>query len=383
LKTGASVSAEGIDVSRLVTVIVVHSLSYTGTTWLNAVLGSHPRAFALGPPKRAYDSRGRGWNDACLIHAGACPFWPRFHQRYDSKRNFFLQLAEASARDVIVINNPTADVVASELRHPDILVKPVNLIRDGRAIAASYLRHNGGSFFDAVTQFLYPAFHVFYFDPANTDTLCLRYEDVNREKRKALEALGAFIGLEYSPSALQFWRHEHHLTSGNHALVALITMGQGKPVLHLKEREFYEAEFQRMQQGEDAPFEDERWTDELTALDRFVFDLFCGVTNERFGYTRDRFTLSEIASFARELREAARAGAISRALLSAAVQEISDAERMAAGLEPAGWLRWSIAYRLGSRLRHTRAVRSALRLVPGTIKQAVRRVVARGSRLTS
>jgi hypothetical protein len=86
-------------VARLVTIVAINSLSYTGTTWLNAVLGSHPRSFALGPPKRVYEKRGSGWDDACLVHGDACPFWPVFHRNYDPKRNFFLQLAEASDRD--------------------------------------------------------------------------------------------------------------------------------------------------------------------------------------------------------------------------------------------------------------------------------------------
>jgi hypothetical protein len=60
-----------------------------------------------------------------------------------------------------------------------------------------------------------------------------------------------------------------------------------------------------MQQGEDAPFEDNRWTEELTALDRFVFDLFCGLDNARFGYERDRFTVTEMAAFWSELSQSA------------------------------------------------------------------------------
>ena len=91
-----------------VTVVRITSLSYTGTTWINLLLGCHERAFALGPPDRvvnllhdAPDDAG----DACRIHAGDCRFWPGFFARHDRTANFYLELAEASGKNVIVINN--------------------------------------------------------------------------------------------------------------------------------------------------------------------------------------------------------------------------------------------------------------------------------------
>jgi len=38
---------------RPVTVVLIESISYTGTTWINFVLGSHERALPLGPADRA------------------------------------------------------------------------------------------------------------------------------------------------------------------------------------------------------------------------------------------------------------------------------------------------------------------------------------------
>ena len=43
--------------STPIRVVVIESLSYSGTTWLNLVLGAHRDAFALGPADRLF---GRG-----------------------------------------------------------------------------------------------------------------------------------------------------------------------------------------------------------------------------------------------------------------------------------------------------------------------------------
>jgi hypothetical protein len=297
-----------ITVQEPVTVIVIHSLSYTGTTWLNCVLGAHPRCFALGPPDRVYRMLGSG-GKACRVHGDDCVFWPGFLRDYDIRGNFFLQLAQRSGRDVIVTNNALPDAAGSALRHPDIVLKPVYLIRDGRALAASYRRHvDGSSYFDAITNFLTPSFQDFYFDPDNTDKLCLRYEDVLTDPLAALSRMSAFVGIDYDIDALRFWEHAQHLTAGNAGTIGLIRIGQQLPITKFHDHEFYAAQFRRMQEQGPAAFEDTRWMTDLTVRERFLFDVLCGTANARFGYTRDRFTLSEVAEFGRELRAAQAAG---------------------------------------------------------------------------
>lgn len=38
-------------------VVVIRSVSYAGTTWINLLLGSHPSALYLGPPERIWRLR--------------------------------------------------------------------------------------------------------------------------------------------------------------------------------------------------------------------------------------------------------------------------------------------------------------------------------------
>ena len=65
-----------------VKVIAVKSISFTGTTWLNAVMGSHKKCFLLGPADRVWEARKAGLDDACRIHDADCPFWPEFSKNY-------------------------------------------------------------------------------------------------------------------------------------------------------------------------------------------------------------------------------------------------------------------------------------------------------------
>lgn len=296
----------------MVTVAVIHSLSYTGTTWLNTVIGAHPRAFAIGPPDRVYSMRRDGWQNACLVHGECCGFWPAFHRVYDPKAPFLLQLAEFAGCDVIAINNPSAAFTERELRDVRLRVRPIHLVRDGRAIAASYLHHHpDATFLDAVLGFLKPSFDSFYFDPDDPDILCIRYEDVAAMPESWLPRVFAHLGLEDHPSAARFWEAKHHLTTANIGVVALLRYAEGLDISSFSGEPFYRAEFERLRR-EGRPLVDRRWEEELTTADRFIFDLLCGSRNAQFGYPRDAFTLTEIDDVRNALERAIAGGALAR-----------------------------------------------------------------------
>ena len=77
-----------------VTVINLLSLSYTGTTWINIVLGSHEETLAVGPPDRFFELWSTDPGKLCLVHGPDCDLWPAFSARYDPRNNLFVQLAE-------------------------------------------------------------------------------------------------------------------------------------------------------------------------------------------------------------------------------------------------------------------------------------------------
>jgi len=304
------------------TVAAIYSLSYTGTTWLNAIIGAHPRAFAVGPPDRVYAMHDRdGWDEACLVHGSQCAFWPAFQRVFDASSAFVTQLGAFADCDVVALNNPSEEFSRAELRDPWIRIRRIQLVRDGRAVAASYLRHHpGATFLEASLGFILPSFEQFYFDEHDPDVLCLRYEDLAERPQTVLPRVFDFLDLQVHPEALRFWERPQHLTTGNVGVIALMRYAEGLHMGGFEGEEFYRDEFARLQ-TDPIPRVDERWQDEITNMDRYLFDLLCGERNAAFGYQRDRFSLPEIA----ELR-----GAISTAIAAGALEQAQIASLRAA-----------------------------------------------------
>jgi hypothetical protein len=285
-----------------VTVIVIESLSYTGTTWLNYVLGSHPEVFSLGPADRPFALPHDQAHAACRVHGEKCPFWPRFYETWTEGKNFFVHLAETSSQDIIVTNNPLPTGAGTALDHPQVVVKRIRFVRDGRAVAESFNRkYPDRSFFDVVRDWLAPSFNNFAFDPADPDTLCLRYEDVLADQPGMLETVGGFIGLGYDESALRFWEHEHHPAAGNSGPIMMIRKHQGEPLPKAaRDKAFYEDQYRKTIENPNHRFESNTWHERLSPRERFIFDIVSGEKNASLGYERDRFTLDEVRQFSRE-----------------------------------------------------------------------------------
>ena len=296
---------------EFVTVVNVESLSFTGTTWINTILGSHENAFTLGPPQRAWEMTEG--SDACRIHGKDCEFWPGFFDQWKKgEDNFFVSLSQYSGKNYIITNNPVPGQSAEELNDPRVLVKRIRLIRDGRALAASYARHYPEKGFHAgLSEFLNPAFSQFEFDPQNSEILSLRYEDILADKQSTLDRCGEFVGLDYEPKALRFWEWEHHASAGNHGLFALIKFGQGIDVQNFEGKEFYEQQFKRSLEDEGDKFQDQRWMSELSRGQLFLFDLCFGDDNARYGYDRDEFSVQEFRDYLADVRAGVGSGSLS------------------------------------------------------------------------
>jgi hypothetical protein len=286
---------------KTITVVVLRSLSYTGTTWINCLLGCHPRSFALGPADRVIkllETDNQNADTACRVHAADCPFWPAFANQYDANENFYIQLSEQSGCDFIITNNPLGHTRAtSDLKHPRILCRNINIVRDGRAICSSYIdKYPEKDFFQAVTEFFHPSAAMFHFDEQDPDTLCMRYEDVVADLPGMMQKLGGFIGLDYAETAHRFWEFDHHITAGNSALYGMIRRFQQDKPFSGKQA-FYEEEYQRLLREPDKPIVDKRWEERLGRRERFIFDIHSGELNASWGYDRDTFTAGEFETF--------------------------------------------------------------------------------------
>lgn len=277
-------------------------MSYTGTTWINLLLGCHEDTFALGPPDRFYELNDKSQAaKLCLVHGESCPLWPAFCERYDREQNFLVQIAEVVKKRSFIINNPIMDGFGRELDGPGIEVLPVFVVRDGRAVTASYARHFSVSFEDALADWYAPAIGGLLETMKAKNDLVLRYEDVLESPVRQLQQIGDWLGITYSERLRDYWLWKHHPIMANQGTVAMLRLHEGIPLMNFRGREFYEEQFKTLNENPSQSFADDRWKTDLTPRERFLFDHYCGSGNAQMGYSRDTFNASEVRDWKHEL----------------------------------------------------------------------------------
>lgn len=285
--------------TETVKIVVIRSLSYTGTTWINLILGSHKRGIALGPPLRVWELKPEDADKACMIHRNGCRFWSPFIRDWDRKKSFFLQLSQYSGKDIIVLNNPLT-IDKREFKYPGLKVKYIHVVRDGRANVVSLMRHlpdRYESTYEAVYQwqrkFTIGMINAMSMLPAD-DVYFLRYEDAVLNPDKMFKEVGEFIGTEYPENALRFWEFEQHAVAGNAGTIDMLRQLQGQQANDHLRKEVYDKIIDETKRRPDVRVLDESWRDTLGLEDRFAYDYLMGDIHEQLGYQRDSFNIDQI-----------------------------------------------------------------------------------------
>ncbi len=93
-------------------VVITKSISYSGVTWFNLVLGSSTRGLTIGPPKRLFSLIDNGFKGASLVFGENDKFWPGFYDFWNSKKvNFFYALKDYSGADYFFMDNPDQNFI--------------------------------------------------------------------------------------------------------------------------------------------------------------------------------------------------------------------------------------------------------------------------------
>ncbi|MAE68043.1 MAG: hypothetical protein CMJ18_27655 [Phycisphaeraceae bacterium] len=265
-------------------ILNIISTAYSGSTWVNMMLGSHSQSFSVGEMKRIFKAE----QAQCSIHGSDCPIWSRFDLHADESP--FAQIARLAGRRVLVVNNARKQVPA----HDDAALHTrfIHLIRDGRAVVASYLRKSEGeSAFRAARWWRHGVRRNRRFlnrHPAG-DRIDVCYERLCREPEPTLRDICRFLDLDFEPSMLEYWKHVEHFIGGNRGTLLHVARSHGLE-LPAPTREtvgdaprktwdlgYYERQTPRT-------FSDERWKRELTGARLRVFDLVAGRLNRKLGY---------------------------------------------------------------------------------------------------
>jgi len=278
-------------------IIHITSISYSGTTWINLVLASHPQTFMVGPPDRIWKLDKTDAHRACLIHDRDCTFWPGF---LSEKRGgpFFERLAHYSGKTVFIINNPTNDFLEHEILPYDFDYRLITAWRDPRGVLTSALRHQPERFpnlHTAISDWLLPGLLNVMKKIRGSKRECLpiHYENLIKQPQATLKSLENHLGLLYKQDPFRYWEYEHHLTAGNTGSIHLLRKLQGLHGYDHHRAPYYDELLSRITHGDFAPRIDDSWERLMTRNDLLAYDALAGNMHQDLGYKRDEFSDQE------------------------------------------------------------------------------------------
>jgi hypothetical protein len=299
--------------------VYITSASYSGSTLLTFLLDTHSQVVSIGEMKGdAMDVEH--YRCSCGAPIGRCPFWERLIARMraagtpfdpadvwtqagfripdaplasrvvrhrhrgralELARDAFIVLSPACRRAFprIVRTNEVFVEAATELtgrpifvdaskdatrlkylrRIPSFRTKVIYMVRDGRGVMRSFMKHYGASAQAGAREWAGAQREIacaLRAVPASA-RLLLRYEDLCADPRGAMERVFRFIGVAPEPVSA-FRSVEHHILGNAMRL-------DGRSEIRL----------------------DARWMEELGPAELQVFDRIAGAENRRLGYPRE------------------------------------------------------------------------------------------------
>jgi hypothetical protein len=308
---------------KKIKVLNLQALSYSGTTWLNLLLGSHPQVFALGPPQRMWDLRDKGFEGVCLIHGIHCDFWNGFNSHWDRQENFFTALSEYSGKTIFLMDNAPAEFIDATMQHPDIEILSGRYIRDARAITASFARKMVNAkvdYSESIQQsgWFYHSFHAIpsMAEMNKNRQLVVKYEEATSDQGSFLEKAGSFLDIEYTSESFKFWQWDHHITSGNQGPIAMIKLHQEITVGDFESRDVYVSQLEKLKENPSDAFSDERWKHQLDKVELAEFDRLYGAKNADLGYARSNQQFRPLNAVVQKLKSSVIIKSVKQALRS-------------------------------------------------------------------
>lgn len=260
------------------TLVLIASPGHSGQTWLSLLVGSHSRALSLGEIDVIENCSNL--ENACMLCGPGCAFWGAFNRMWSPEKNIFLQLAAFSGKQILSISR--IDKYRKYIVPERMRIKVLRLLRDGRAVTASYLRkYPSRTYEDIVKQWVASSLQndSWVAEYPSSDQLVMKYEDLLEDTVGWMKNVCDFLEIDYEQEMLDYWKVKHHIVDGNRGTLSFVQRHFGKgsePV----DRLFYE----NQQPG---TFRDERWRSELTPYQLYLFDKIGGTLQKSYGYSPD------------------------------------------------------------------------------------------------
>lgn len=292
-------------------VVFVMGNGHSGSTLLELILGSHPQVRALGEItnlRKVVDI-----DDAeiriCHVCEGRCEFWngkvdidvlrrhfshrgpfaPLGRAISNTRNALYRHLFEQTGARVLVDGSKGVSWISRQLRPAwkwgDISPFLLHIVRDGRAVVNSKLRKYPDRGIDEESRHwkrVCERMNKYYEQFPADCRYRMSYEELATEPEPVIRRLCDALRIEYMPSMLRYWEHDHHTTFGNTATRSLIDRyraqfgvgGQTVAVTRARHGEHYD-------QIGLAIRLDERWKRELTEEQLSVFESIGGELNRR------------------------------------------------------------------------------------------------------
>lgn len=297
--------------------IYIMSPSYSGSTLLTFLLAMHPKIATIGELKASSMGDVDSYVCSCGEKLIACEFWRHVIEKmearghsfclddfgtrfkpggglsnrlvsalvrgpvFESARSLGLQLvpsSKASLRNTLAQNKALTEIISEYFDAEFFLdgskdpvrlkhfhesnlwnVKVIYLIRDGRGVACSQMKHEGVSMNAAAQEWVNKCDEIQHvvraLPSSNVFTLC--YETLCENKDVVLNELYSFLGLDYGQVNESFNSEACHILGNSMRLKFSSTL--------------------RL---------DEKWKSNLSKEDLAVFDGVAGKTNKDLGYSR-------------------------------------------------------------------------------------------------
>ena len=269
------------------TVIDIRSLSYTGTTWLNLVLGTSSDAFAIGPPDRLFrllEPCNKEEGAPCRVCGDPCSLWDSILPRIDPEKNVYRQVSELTGCSHLVINNPAPGRAQDDLDET-INIKPVFVVRDGRGTIHSYRRYFPDKSMEEAINWFLPAARSLHAKAESSGSPTLRFEDLIVNPEEALLEAASYSGLELPHNAHLYWEHDLHPVAGNAGAIAMRKLHLGLQVSG--KRTDFITRYDRLVESKGRQALEEGWKETWTPDELHAFDRKAGAFNAGFNYDRD------------------------------------------------------------------------------------------------
>ena len=298
-------------------VVFILGTGHCGSTLLDLILSSHTQAFGLGAIsalKNEADLYRKPGAAFCNIHEDKDTFWteeikaqllryirPRPLWRMPLKKvlpslddqletrlrtKAYEYMFEATGKSILTDSSKNPRWISLSARgvEQSYTATPyvIYLSRDGRAVINAYRRKYAERGVATLSQQWMDKVQTInrFYEAYAGAKYWLKYEDLASQPEATMQAVCRFLDIEYEPTMLRFWEHDHHLVGGNHGTKSLISKFKYNRLVttDADKGQHYGNHALGIQL-------DERWKQELTADNLAVIEENISVLNQPLKYS--------------------------------------------------------------------------------------------------